>query len=400
MLLFAKYLQNPNSPPIENPAVWVEGDRIRYAGPRSELPREALTDPEMFELEGAALFPGLVNAHCHLELSFLNDLNNPGGFTPWIREVLKQKNQGSPQDQLLALDKGILLSILGGTTTIGDHVSFNMDLEPLLRSPLRGRLFIEVLGVVPEVAHEVLAAADKLTEIYQGKFSRWQLTPSPHSVHALVPTVLEEILARPHGVYSVHLGESEDEARYFEEASGPLFDLIAERGKSLKHNFVSALQELESKGFFDDRIMAIHGNYFSPAELALCGRRGVSLVHCPFSHQYFGHQDFPLIDALAAEVNVALGTDSLASASTLSMLEVMRQVKKTYGTLDQEQIFAMATLGGAKALKMPHLIGEVQEEKKADLIGVRMGSHLRPLDALFAADHAEFSMIDGVRLME
>jgi cytosine/adenosine deaminase-related metal-dependent hydrolase len=198
----------------------------------------------------------------------------------------------------------------------------------------------------------------------------------------------------------MHLGESEDEARYFEEASGPLFELIAERGKSLKHNFVSALQELESKGFFDDRIMAIHGNYFSRAELALCGQRGVSLVHCPFSHQYFGHQDFPLMEALAAEVNVALGTDSLASAPTLSMLEVMRQIQKTHRSLSQEQIFAMATLGGAQALKMTDLIGEVRPEKKADLIGVRMGSHVKPLDALFAADHAEFSMIDGVRLME
>ncbi len=399
MLLYAKSLQNPREPVIHAPAVWIQQDRIVYAGGRNTLPREALNDADIFDLADAALFPGLVNAHSHLELSFLHELEFSGGFTSWIRQVLAKKNQSDPQMQKQGLSKGILLAILGGTTCVGDHISFNADLENLLHSPLRGHLFIEVLGVVPEVAQEVLAAAENLTQIYQDKFPRWSISPTPHSVHALVPSVLEKCFASPHDLFSMHLSESQDEELYFEKATGPLFDLIAERGTELKHHFVSAIQELESRGFIDNRVLAIHGNYLTPPELAICGQRGVSIVYCPLSHEYFGHRKFPMQAALDADVNVALGTDSLASAPSLSMLEVLRKTHAAFPDRTPAQILEMATLNGAKALKLENEIGSITAGKKADLIGVRQGDHAQPLEALLAADHVEFSMIDGVILM-
>ena len=395
MLLFASYLKNPGEPPVPNPAVWIEGNIIRYAGPRSQLPQEANFDTDQYEISDAALFPGLVNAHCHLELTACQDLQYPGDFVSWVRQMIGRQNKLDSEAQHKSLTKGILLSILGGCTTVADHISFSGDLETLLNSPLRGHAFIEVLGVVPEVASGILEAGKQLADSLKETGSNFEIHPSPHSVHALEPNVLKELCSQKHGLLSIHLGESEAEQEYFSKGTGPMRELIAERGSDVKHSGSSALMELENCGFLDQRVLAIHGNYFSQQEIELCEQKNISIVHCPLSHQYFAHLSFPWKAARQASVNLALGTDSLASAASLSMLEVLRASLKSYSELDPEEVFKMATLGGAKALQMENKIGQIVPGKMADLIGVSLRGTQDPLQALFQAGQVDFSVIDG-----
>jgi cytosine/adenosine deaminase-related metal-dependent hydrolase len=172
--------------------------------------------------------------------------------------------------------------------------------------------------------------------------------------------------------------------------------LIAERGNQLRRGTSSAVLELNEQGLLDDRILAVHGNYLNHEEIKLLARKKISVVHCPLSHRYFGHRPFPLQEALAAGINVALGTDSLASAASLSMLEVLRQVRNNFPDLSYEDIFRMATMGGAKALKLEKEIGEIIPGKKADIVGIPLAGKSSPLDALFSAEQVGFSMINGV----
>ncbi|MCE9625492.1 MAG: amidohydrolase family protein, partial [Deltaproteobacteria bacterium] len=339
------------------------------------------------------VMPGLVNAHAHLELTALEGLNYRGDFVDWIREVLKAKQGLEPQGQDLAMHEGILRTLRGGTTTIGDHLSPGSNPESLLLSPLRGRIFVEVLGVVPEVAADMYRAAKVLREECRSTPSRFEVIPSPHSVHALAPEILRKVLKEPASVHSIHLAESEPERRYFAEASGTMHDLIASRGEAIVRSAPSPILELEAEGLLDGRILAIHGNYLEQAEIRLMAERGIGVVHCPFSHAYFEHRDFPMKDYRTAGVNVALGTDSLASAKTLSMLEVLRETSRKFPGLDRGEIFAMATEGGAKALKMGASIGSLEAGKKADLIAVSQTGSAE--ESLFRADRVCFSMIDG-----
>ena len=230
MLLYAKALKNPGSPLLLDPAVWIESDTIKFVGPREDLPSEAKKDQEVFELQEACLFPGLINAHCHLELTFLNELSFPGNFVNWIRKVIEGKNEIDPAEQSRSLKKGILLSLLGGATTVIDHVSFNGDLEALIQSPLRGRAVIEVLGVAPEVAQEISGSAQDLKKIYSAQSPLWEVYPSPHSVHALEPEVLNQLMSAEQDFFSIHLGESQAEEEYFSKGEGDLQKLIEERG--------------------------------------------------------------------------------------------------------------------------------------------------------------------------
>ena len=155
------------------------------------------------------------------------------------------------------------------------------------------------------------------------------------------------------------------------------------------------MQELAATRHLDSRLMAVHGNYFSDEDLDRVAEHKMSIVHCPLSHRYFSHQAFPMEQALERNINVALGTDSLASSASLSMFEVMREARKNFAELDEEKIFAMATLGGAKALKLEGQVGRIEPGKKADLIAVSRPGRLDPMKAIFYAKRVMFSMIDG-----
>jgi len=393
MLLHAATLWNPGREPIQDATVWIQADRIRYAGARAQLPTEALSEKQVLDLGEVVLTPGLVNAHAHLELTALEGLNYRGDFVDWIREVLKAKQTLDPQRQDLAMHEGILCTLRGGATAVGDHLSPGSAPQSLLLSPLRGKIFVEVLGVVPEIAADMYRAAQILSEASRSTPSRFEVIPSPHSVHALAPEILRKVLKEPASVHSIHLAESEPERRYFAEASGTMHDLIASRGEALVRSATSPILELEAEGLLDGRILAIHGNYLDQEEIRLVAKRGISVVHCPFSHAYFDHRDFPMNAYRAAGVNVALGTDSLASAMTLSMLEVLRETSRKFPGLARGEIFAMATEGGAKALKMEASIGSLETGKKADLIAVSQSGSAE--ESLFQADRVCFSMIDG-----
>jgi cytosine/adenosine deaminase-related metal-dependent hydrolase len=298
-----------------------------------------------------------------------------------------------PARQDHGMHEGILALLRGGATALGDHFSVGANPEPLLRSPLRGKAFIEVLGVVPEVAADLARAAELLREQWASVPSRFDLIPSPHSVHALAPDVLSNLLADPSVPHSIHLAESDAEHRYFADQSGPLLDFIAERGSAFRRYAKSSFHALKRLGLLDSRVLAVHGNYLEAEELSLLGERGISLVHCPPSHAYFAHRPFPLEGARRAGVNIALGTDSLASGSTLSMLEVLRAVERSFPELRREEIFSMATEGGAVALRMQDQIGNLEAGKKADVIAVPWKGEAS--QSLFSAHKVCFAMIDG-----
>lgn len=394
MLLYAAVLLNPGQEPVLEPAVWIKGDTIAYAGPCEGLFEEAERDPDTVDLGEVVLGPGFVNAHAHLELTALDNLPYPGEFVAWIKKLMEAKASLDPQGQDRGFHEGVLQCLRSGTTCIGDHVSVGANLQPLMASPLRGRAFIEVLGVVPEVANDILKAALHLQEIWSPKNRNIQAIPSPHSIHALDPKVLAKTLELPEPVFSIHLAESESELDYFSKQTGTMQDFIASRGQPLTREADSAVRELAKIGKLTERIAAVHGNYLDAADLDLLAKAGASLIHCPFSHGYFGHTPFPLVQAKAAGLNIALGTDSLASASSLSMLEVIREMEKEFPELKREEIYIMATINGAKALRLEGVCGSLEAGKKADIVAFpSAGFH--PLNAIFRAESVEAILIGG-----
>ena len=399
MLLQATALQNPHQPLLKAPCLWIVEDKIRWLGQLSALPPEAKQDSEILELHNTLLLPGMVNAHAHLELSHLEGFPYAGSFVAWIQALLDAK-QKNPQIKNQAFIKGLRETLLGGATCLGDHASIESDLADLLNSPLRVKIFVEILGIKRETAEDIFLAASKLRQKYSNPEALHEVIPSPHSVHALHPEVLKKVLSENAEVFSIHLAESEVEELYFKKNAGPMHEFILSRSKASTERSLtsSGIKQLAAIKKLNSKILAVHANYLDDEEIQLLAENQMSIVHCPLSHRYFSHQSFRMQDCLDAGINVALGSDSLSSAASLAMFDILRATSESFPFLSRENIFEMASLGGAKALKMEDKIGSLVAGKKADLIGINYLAHTDPWKALWDTKQANFSMINGVKV--
>jgi cytosine/adenosine deaminase-related metal-dependent hydrolase len=171
---------------------------------------------------------------------------------------------------------------------------------------------------------------------------------------------------------TIHAAESREEAALFASASGPM-QAFCKRiyPGAPEHRGTTPIRWLESEGLLPDGALIIHGNTLDDADMEILARRRATVVHCPSSHAFFGHPRFPY-DALRAHgVLVCLGTDSLASADSLSMLEQMRLFSKNHPEAAEEEVLRMATEVGARALGLGD-VGKLEAGYQADFIAVEL----------------------------
>ena len=412
MLLKAPYIVTMEGPVLKDHAIWVEGERIVQIAPQKELtgiPASAGMTDEV-DLPNTILLPGLVNCHCHLELSQLPEpLPYPGSFVLWIDALTRAKLGMTPADTVAAIQNGIQKLLAGGTTTVADHVSVGADLKPLFDSPLDGIIYLEVMGIERQRAEGFYRQAIELqnsnfkiqnkSQIINPKF---KIIPTPHAPYSLLPEIFQKLTsAHPHtrasAPLSIHIAESAEEFLLFKENCGPLFEFLQLKGKTPPSQNETPIHYLERLGLLPDHFMAIHANYLEDEDITALLRAEATVVHCPGSHAYFEHDRFPMGFFLDAEINVALGTDSLASNESLSMLREMQIAIDTYPELTPESVLKMATVNGAKALMREHEIGSLKADKLANMIGVPMHApHKSICDNILLSEKSCFSMIRGL----
>jgi aminodeoxyfutalosine deaminase len=185
---------------------------------------------------------------------------------------------------------------------------------------------------------------------------------------------------------------------------GRMFDWLRRNGRDMSDCNASPIQHLDRNDVLHETLLAVHVNYLGDKDGAILGRKKVSVAHCPRSHAYFRHQKFPFATLAKANVNVCLGTDSLATvckrpreAVELNMFEEMRAFSAEHRRVSARNILQMATVNGARALGMTGQIGEISEGALADLIAIPLPT--RGGDPYQAALHhggpVTASMIDG-----
>ncbi|MDO8493712.1 MAG: amidohydrolase family protein [Deltaproteobacteria bacterium] len=366
MILKAPIIITMEGPVLKDHAIVIEGEQIKAILPQREVSGEAVDLPETI------LLPGLINAHCHLELSQLpQKLTNPGTFTAWVQQLGALKLQMSVAQTEAAIQEGIRQVIDGGTTTIADHISSTTSPKTLLESPLDGVAYIEVLGVERERAKHFYNSALRTQQEFSKQSHKIKVQATPHATFSLLPEIFADVLLAASEIpFSIHIAESPDEDLLFREQRGPLYEFLKRLGKPPTSNHETPLRYLKRLGLLPNKCMAIHGNYLEDEDIEILLENEMSVVHCPGSHAYFGYDRFPLGMLLDCDVNVALGTDSLASNNSLSMFEQMRLALDAYAELTPETVLKMATLNGAKALRRENEIGSLKPGKLANIVGV------------------------------
>lgn len=408
MILRARIILPISDSPIENGAILIREGKIREVGkwdPRSTGP-DSVTD-----LGEVVLFPGFVNAHCHLDYTTMaGKLPAPRSFPDWIKSMLSLKAHYSYTDYAASWMLGARQLLQSGTTTVADVEAVpELLAEVLPATPLKVYSLLEMTGV--KSGHsgvQILREAVKTIENLPTKFAaRAGLSPhAPYSTNHDLLTATAKYARQQGCIVSTHVAESEAEWDMFMARRGPLFDWLKTQRDMEDCGGISPVAHLERHGLFQTRFIAVHANHLDSRDIKSLSSELVSVVHCPRSHAYFKHAPFAFQNLRRSGANICLGSDSLASVIPksapveLNMFEEMRAFAASNPEVDPVEILAMATAHGAKALGLSAACGSLAAGLSADMVAVPFQGNINQATAavLQHSSTVSFSMIEGIQV--
>ena len=304
------------------------------------------------------VFPGLVNAHTHVELSVYRGRVTGGrGFVDWVDRFVSLRAETSPDEEAEAIARGVAELEESCTAAVGDVTNSLGAVRPLARAGIAGCVFHEVFGVNREHAMKRVAGLKVEIESRVGAWPTWELSyaPAPHTLYTTHGDAVRELLANARGLdarTSVHLAEHAAERRAIERGDGPQVDwLIARiRANDLVWPKMPLFDYAASLGVLAPNVLLVHLTDAREDELARVAESGASVVFCPRSNLYIEGKLPPLLAARKAGITPAIGTDSLASNASLDVLAEARALGDRFSNVPARELLTMATWNGARAL--------------------------------------------------
>jgi len=362
-------------PPIPHGWVTIEDGLVVAVG--------AAPQRESSDLGNVAVLPALVNAHTHLELSYLRDAIAPTDrFVDWIRILIgARRSFPDPSDPAIlnAARSAIDEARASGTGLIGD-IGNTLITAPLLEAAaMPARVFYELLGFNETDPDERVRAARVAVDAIRRTAPNVQMSVAAHAPYSVSPALFAAIRrdldAHAADVSSVHVGESSEEVEFIAHGTGPWRELLGEVGVWTDVWRVpggSPVRYLSDIGFMDARVLAVHGVQSTSDDLSRLKALGSTLVSCPRSNRHVGVGDPPLERFYAAGVPVAFGTDSLASVADLNMFAELAEARRLAPRVPPGVLLESATRCGARALGFGNQYGSIDPGRRASLIAVRL----------------------------
>ena len=377
---------------IPNGAVAVNGDRITFVGTAASAPSGTVVD-----LGDAALMPGLVNVHTHLELTPLRHLLEGLDFAQWIRTltVLRRTHLTERAELELGARIGIAEGLLRGITTFADTSDTATPVAAALTSMgVRGVVYKEVFGPDPrqcDASMAMLEAAVRDLRVMQTDAVRIGVSPhAPYSVSKPLFGAVAAYAIREQLPMAIHLAESAFEEDLVVRGTGPYAENWRSRGiDPLGARARSSVALLHDAGALQARPLIIHAVRIDAEDIGLLAAAGCAVAHCPVSNARFGHGIAPLQELLGAGIMVGIGTDSVASNNRMDVLDEARVAhlmactrSLSWRAFPASRALWHSTVGGADAIGLWPMLGTLTVGVPADLCAF-------PLDGLAALPLAD-----------
>jgi 5-methylthioadenosine/S-adenosylhomocysteine deaminase len=376
----ARYVCPVSSPPLDDGAVAVAGERIVAVGAFADLVAR-LPSARLVDLGASVLMPGAVNAHTHLQLTHMaGAIPTDVPFAEWILTLTRARRAARPEDDVPAVAEAVAMLRACGTAAVADIATHGLAVGPLAESGLRGIVYYELIGRDPQAAPAILRYGQEQLARWRADYggTRLRFGLSPHSTY----TVSRELLllatewCAGEGVpLSIHAAESPAETAFLCTGGGPIADtLYAGLGVPLPPADppgCSPIAYLDRLGVLDARPLLAHGVQVDRDDLARLARTRAPVAHCPRSNGRLGCGRLPFAGYQAEGVRLALGTDSLASSPSLSIWEEMAYAGALHRAAGEtpapHDLLRLATLGGAAALGFDGELGSLAAGKAAEL---------------------------------
>jgi len=349
-------------------AVAVRGDSIVAEGSRDDI-ASRYDAARTIDAHDEIVMPGLINGHQHAAMSLFRGLADDLALNDWLQKYIfpAEARNVTPDFVTWGTRLGVLEMLRGGTTTYADMYYFEDEVARATKEAGMRGVLGETIIDFPAPDNKSVPQMLAYTENY---IKHWQddplITPAiaPHSIYTCSMKTLQQAAAlarKYHAPILIHLAEAPFEGEQSRAKYG-----------------LSPTAYLENIGVLGPDITAAHCVWVDAGDMKLLASRDVGCVHNPSSNMKLASGASPVVDLLAAGVPVGLGTDGAASNNDLDMFEEMdlaaklqKLVRMDPRALPAEEVVAMATINGARALHMEKQIGSLEAGKKADIILIR-----------------------------
>ena len=362
---------------FDNGAVAVRGDSIVAVGPRAELETKYAA-AKVINAHGAIVMPGLINGHTHAAMSLFRGVAEDLSLDEWLHSYIFPAEARNVTEDFTAWGTrlAILEMLRGGTTTYADMYYFEDAVARVTKEAGMRGVLGETIIDFPAPDNKTLPQAFEYTQKY---LDHWKGDPlivaavAPHSMYTCSEKTLQDAaaLARRNGApILIHIAEAP-------------FELEQSRNKY----GITPVAYLSRAGVLGPDVTGAHCIWVDQADIATLAHFGVGCVYNPSSNMKTAAGVIPVVEMLAAGEAIGLATDGAASNNNLDMFEEMDLAPKLQKlarmdsrALPAEQVVALATISGARALHMDKQIGSLEPGKKADLILVDTSApHATPM---------------------
>ncbi|HMQ09716.1 MAG TPA: amidohydrolase [Oligoflexia bacterium] len=329
---------------------------------------------ESIDASGKIMIPGLINGHTHIAMTLLRGLADDLPLNDWLNQYIWPAEAKFTHDYVYWGSKLACWEMAAsGTTCFNDMYFFVDDIANATQeSGMRGLIsFGSIDFPTPNTSHITNDKErwDYTLKLNEDFFAQWKnhshIHPSyaAHAPYTVSPKHLEDIAQAAHNHKAnihIHVAETQHETQLIND--------------TFKQSATSPTQYLAQLGFLKEKIVAAHMVWTDQKDLELIKEYNVGIAHCPKSNLKLGSgYEHNISQMRKINIPVSIATDGTASNNTLNLwneIQFASLLPKINDPLQAQakDIFRMATIDGAKALHMDHLIGSIEVGKRADLV--------------------------------
>ena len=323
------------------------------------------------------LCPGFVNAHCHLELSFLKGvIPTHTGLVGFVSQVMQHRNAASEIIEQSIIDAEAEM-IANGIVAVGDICNTPNTIAQKQKGRVRYQNFIEVAGFVPGAAESRFNAIKEIAEQFYIYFPN-NTSIVPHAPYSVSLPLLDKIKEHSRNkIFSIHNQESAQETLFFKEQTGDFLSLYNNLGVDLsffKNTYKSSVEYYIGKIAKEMNALFVHNTFTSKEDIDNIVNQinNPYFCLCPAANLYIENSltNINLFRSVNDGNNIVVGTDSLASNNSLNILGELSIIQQHFPVIEVEELLKWATINGARALTLEKSLGSFEINKQPGVLQI------------------------------
>ena len=330
---------------------------------------------EIMLLEGT-ISPGLINCHCHLELSHMKGLIPENtGLIDFVYKVVTQRHF-EEEEILAAIESGEKEMLQNGIVAVGDICNNMLTAIQKQKGLMAYYNFVEASGWLPGVADERFLRSKKAYNAFEKITGNTSIVP--HAPYSVSDNLWNHIAPYfKNKVASIHNQETSFEDEFFMQGTGDfirMYELMKLDNTHFKATGKTSLASYYHYLKNAATVLLVHNTYTSLADIIYANeqaqlyKQNLYWCLCPNANKYIQKQLADVMALVSNDCQVVLGTDSLASNHSLDILSEIRLIKDNYPFVTDETLLRWATINGARALNMDDSLGSFEKEKKPGVL--------------------------------